>query len=639
MEALLYLIPGAPLAGASLIGLAAAISPQRGPLPRSVVHAVACIGPGIAMIVSGFVFAALYRMPADAIITQRLFDWIVTGSCTVGASLAADRLTAIMLLFVTLISFLIHIYSIGYMAGDTGFTRYFSLLNLFLAAMLILVLGSNLVVMFLGWEGVGLCSYLLIGFWFEDPEKARAGKKAFIANRIGDCGFMLGICLLYAALSQSGATGLEFTDLQKHTDLLAPVATAAALLLFIGACGKSAQIPLYVWLPDAMAGPTPVSALIHAATMVTAGVYMVARMHFLYSMAPAAQYTVAAVGILTALFAASIGIAQNDIKKILAYSTISQLGYMFLGVGTGAYAAGIFHVVTHAFFKACLFLCAGSIIHALGGVQDIRQMGGLFRRMPVTSWTLIAATAAICGFPPFSGFFSKDEILLHAFVTWGIAGKALWTAGVLGACLTSFYMARLMFLALAGPCRTPSDAAVHIHESPLSMTGPLVILAGGAAAAGFIGVPHVLGGENRFFTFLEPVFAAAPATAATSGLEMNLMAVSLVSAGAGFYLAFMRYYKKLILPTGEEKGLYGLVAQKYYIDELYAAVILRPIHWTAQHILYGIADVRIIDGFCNSLGRLVRLSGQAAACLQNGSVRTYLYYILAGFGLLIAYML
>jgi NADH-quinone oxidoreductase subunit L len=405
---MLWIIPLAPLCGAIVLGLLTALSPRRGEFPgRLFVSIVACLGPIAALLVSIDVFYTLAQTAGNQTIHQTLYSWITCASLSIDLAFEADRLVALMLIFITFVGSLIHIYSTAYMGHDKGYARFFSYLNLFLSSMLVLVMGSNLPLMFLGWEGVGLCSYLLISFWFTDESKASAGKKAFITNRIGDFGFMLGIFLIFTTLQKAGPASLEFSFMAAHAELLAPSATIIALLLFMGAAGKSAQIPLYVWLPDAMAGPTPVSALIHAATMVTAGVFMVARMHFIYDLAPFACQVVAGVGIATALLAAIIGMAQNDIKKVLAYSTVSQLGFMFVGVGTGAYHAGIFHVFTHAFFKACLFLCAGSVIHALHEEQDIRKMGGLLKRLPITGATFLIAWLAICGIPPFAGFFSK----------------------------------------------------------------------------------------------------------------------------------------------------------------------------------------------------------------------------------------
>jgi NADH-quinone oxidoreductase subunit L len=537
-----------------------------------------------------------------------------------------------MIMFVTFVGTLIHVYSIGYMGHDKGYARFFSYLNLFLAAMLVLVLGSNLVLMFLGWEGVGLCSYLLIAFWFDDEAKAIAGKKAFIVNRIGDFGFVLGIFLIFTTLLKSGPASLEFSFLAAHANVLAPVATVAALLLFTGAVGKSAQIPLYVWLPDAMAGPTPVSALIHAATMVTAGVFMVARMHFLFDLAPFAGQVVATVGIATALVAAFIGFAQNDIKKVLAYSTVSQLGYMFIAVGAGAYGAGIFHVFTHAFFKACLFLGAGSVIHALHEEQDIRRMGGLLKKLPVTGTTFLIAWLAICGIPPFAGFFSKDEILWSVFNTWGTYGKVLWFLGLFGAGCTAFYMSRLVFIAFFGENRTPSPAREKIHESPAIMTIPLVILAFGSLAVGFFGVPAALGGSNLFWEWLLPVFGAHEVHA-EHATEYLLMSLSVFAALSGILIAYVKYMRKPFI-AAEPCGIAAFAAGAFYVDELYRRVLINPLVALARVLLFRVVDVVLIDGTINGIAKAASVAGSLVRTLQTGSVRTYLYYLGAGAALL-----
>ncbi|MDD5675835.1 MAG: NADH-quinone oxidoreductase subunit L, partial [Chitinivibrionales bacterium] len=528
---------------------------------------------------------------------------------------------------ITLVGTLIHVYSTAYMGRDKGYARYFSYLNLFLSSMLVLVMGSNLALMFLGWEGVGLCSYLLISFWFTDEAKASAGKKAFITNRIGDFGFMLGIFCIFTTLAKQGSASLEFSFMAAHAETLAPVATLIALLRFMGAAGKSAQIPLYVWLPDAMAGPTPVSALIHAATMVTAGVFMVARMHFIYDLAPLAGQVVAGVGIATALLAAIIGMAQNDIKKALAYSTVSQLGFMFVGVGTGAYHAGIFHVFTHAFFKACLFLCAGSVIHALHEEQDIRNMGGLLKRLPITGATFLVAWLAICGIPPLSGFFSKDEILLGAFNAWGAYGKVLWALGLAGAAMTAFYMSRLTFLVFFGENRTKTHAA--IHESPPAMTIPLVILAAGSALVGFLGMPESWGTGNFFGSWLRPVFDARETAQAGSAPELALMAASVGAALLGMAIAWKKYYRKPLVAQGA-RGIVAWSARAFFVDELYQGVLLKPLFAVADRILFRIVDVIIIDGCVNASAKIASGIGALLRTMQTGSVRTYLYYVAAG---------
>src|SRR5262249_16426565 len=455
----------------------------------------------------------LFRLAPGAALHDRIYTWIVAGPFQADAALRLDALSAIMALVVTGVGFLIHVYSVGYMHGDGGFARFFAYLNLFMTAMLILVLADNLLLLFVGWEGVGLCSYLLIGFWYEKTENAAAGKKAFLVNRIGDAGFLLGLFLLVTTLGAHGVWTLDVTAIEQHLSLLAnartvfgwPVPTVVCLLFLVGATGKSAQIPLYVWLPDAMAGPTPVSALIHAATMVTAGIYMACRLNFLFSMAPDTMLVVATVGSLTAFFAATIGVAQNDIKKVLAYSTVSQLGYMFTAVGVGAYAAGVFHLMTHAFFKACLFLGSGSVIHAMGGEQDMRTMGGLRKHMPITFWTFLVATLAICGFPPFAGFMSKDEILLQAFAH---GHQFIWALTYGAAGLTAFYMFRQVYMTFFGEFRGTHEQEHHLHESPPSMSGVLIILGVLSVIGGVVMLPGFVADFKPFERFLEPVFSS-----------------------------------------------------------------------------------------------------------------------------------
>ena len=630
IENFLWVIPIAPLIGAAVIGFLCALSNKRGVFPpRVFVGVLACIGPFASFVVSVLVFLSLGKTAEASTLHQKLYSWMVCGAFSVDFSFAADRLTAIMLLFVTFVGTIIHCYSIGYMGRDKGYARFFSYLNIFLSSMLILVLGSNLVIMFLGWEGVGLCSYLLIAFWFDDEAKASAGKKAFIVNRIGDFGFVLGIFLIFTTLLKQGPASLEFSFLAAHTNLLAPVALTASLLLFMGAVGKSAQIPLYIWLPDAMAGPTPVSALIHAATMVTAGVFMVARMHFLFDLAPFAGKVVALVGITTAILAAFIGFAQNDIKKILAYSTVSQLGFMFLAVGAGAYGAGIFHVFTHAFFKACLFLGAGSVIHALHEEQDIRRMGGLLKKLPLTGATFLIAWLAICGIPPFAGFFSKDEILWSVFNTWGLYGKVLWALGLFGAGLTAFYMSRLVFITFFGKNRLPTDQQEKIHESPLIMTIPLMVLALGSLAIGFFGLPATLGGTNAFGTWLAPVFGAHELPHEEHSMEYTLMALSVFAAALGIGAAYLKYLRKPFAPS-KPHGIAAFAAGAFFVDELYARVLINPLTAISRSFLFRVIDVVVIDGAINGLATLALRAGGAVRMLQTGRVRTYLYYVSGG---------
>ena len=630
IENLLWVIPLAPLMGALVIGLLTALSPKRGTFPsRPFVGVIACIGPIISFIMACAVFMIQGSSPEGSPLHQTLYSWIACGTFSVDLAFEADRLTAVMLMFITFVGTLIHVYSIAYMGHDKGYARFFSYLNLFLSSMLILVLGSNLIVMFLGWEGVGLCSYLLISFWFEDEAKAIAGKKAFIVNRIGDFGFILGIFLIFTTLLKQGPATLEFSFMAAHANLLAPVATIAALLLFVGAIGKSAQIPLYVWLPDAMAGPTPVSALIHAATMVTAGVFMVARMHFLFDLSPFAGQVVATIGIATALLAALIAFGQNDIKKVLAYSTVSQLGYMFVAVGAGAYGAGMFHVFTHAFFKACLFLGAGSVIHALHEEQDIRKMGGLLKKLPITGTTFLVAFIAICGIPPFAGFFSKDEILWSVFNTWGTYGKVLWALGLIGAGCTAFYMSRLVFIAFFGASRTPSLAHETIHESSPLMTVPLVILALGSLTVGFFGIPAALGGSNAFAQWLAPVFGEHKIAAENHALEYILMALSIGVALLGITIAYFKYLKKPFVAT-EPAGLCAFAAGAFYVDELYRRILINPLIALSRSVLFRVVDVVLIDGTINGIARVTAAFGGVVRAVQTGSIRTYLYYLSAG---------
>jgi NADH-quinone oxidoreductase subunit L len=541
-----------------------------------------------------------------------------------------DPLSSIWLLFVTGVGMLIHIYSIGYMGHEGGYYRFFGYLNLFMFSMLTLVLGNNYALMFVGWEGVGLCSYLLIGFYFHRKSASDAANKAFIVNRIGDAGFLLGMFTIAWYFGSLNFMTVTQIARDNYSSLMGnPIITAATLLLFVGACGKSAQLPLYVWLPDAMEGPTPVSALIHAATMVTAGVYMVARSNALFVLAPTSMKTVAIVGVLTAVFAASIGLVQNDIKRVLAYSTVSQLGYMFLALGVGAFAAGVFHVFTHAFFKALLFLGAGSVIHALSGEQDMRNMGGLAQKIPTTFGTMLAATLAIAGIPPLAGFFSKDEILWKSWV----ANPILWAIGFATALMTAFYMFRLVYLTFWSPSRVDHEVEHHIHESPTSMTGPLVVLAFFSITAGFLGIPHSLGGSNRFERFLEPVFAreatvvgaerGVPAPAKeekTEPTEYVLMLLSVGAAVAGWGMAGRAYrqagkgYTEPIAAAAPP--IYDVLLNKYYVDEAYDYA------FTGRRKLGGVRlgtmglgeastwfDVNIIDGTVNGAGWITRLTG------------------------------
>ncbi len=635
-------IPLLPLIGFLINGLGARADLTPARVRR--IHWIACLAPFGSFLISVFAFTKLLGLPAEGrLLTDTVFTWIAAGNFTANLTFSLDPLSSVMTLVVTGVGFLIHVYSIGYMHGDGSYSRYFSYLNLFMAMMLVLVLGGNLLLLFLGWEGVGLCSYFLIGFWYEDPEKAYAGLKAFVVNRIGDFGFLLGLFLLFWSLGQKGVWTIEFGSIQEHVHLLSPaVITAVCLLLFMGAMGKSAQIPLYVWLPDAMAGPTPVSALIHAATMVTAGVYMVARMHFLFIASDFAMHWVAWTGAITALFAATIGVCQNDIKKVLAYSTVSQLGYMFVGVGVGAYAAGIFHLMTHAFFKALLFLGAGSVMHAMGNETDIRKMGGLRKKMPWTFWTFIVATLAISGFPPFSGFFSKDEILWQSYSSH-FGSTALWAVLWIAAAVTSFYMFRLVFLTFFGE---PRDAHLHehAHESPAVMTVPLALLAVGAAAAGLVGIPASWGFTNLFEHFLEPVVGGLPHGAHVShAVELLFVGLSIAVAFAGLFLAWWFYLRSRELPerlAGRYARLYDLVYNKYYVDELYDALFVRPIRNLSEKFLWKIFDAGFIDnGLVNGTARFFQRSARSLRRIQVGDVQGYAFAMVVGMLAIIGFLL
>jgi len=649
-----------PLLGAALNGILGAILQKR--MGKWAISLAACAPLVISFLLSVRAFLDLLALnPEQRFLIDRLYRWLSSGSLNVDVALWVDPLSAVMILVVTGIGGLIHIYSTGYMHEDKSYWRYFAFLNLFTFAMLLLVTADNLLLMFVGWEGVGLCSYALIGFWYHDHANTTAGNKAFIVNRIGDFGFILGIFLIFWSLDQQGHASVTFREIEESVSLLKDqqlwgigVVTLATLFLFIGATGKSAQIPLYVWLPDAMQGPTPVSALIHAATMVTAGVYMIARLHFLYSLAPLTLEVVAVIGVATALFAASIALTQNDIKRVLAYSTISQLGYMFLATGVGAYGAAVFHLMTHAFFKACLFLGSGSVIHALGGEQDMRKMGGLRHAMPYTFWTYAIAVLAIAGAPLTAGFFSKDEILWQAFSS-PHGSSNLWVLGVVGAGLTAFYMFRQFFLVFFGECRADSHAKAHLHESPKVMTIPLVLLAIGSIAAGWIGLPAFLGG-SRFAAWLEPVFGQHHEAHASATLEEILMVLSVAVAALGLYLAYLLYYSRRLAPerfSSLAGGLlYRLSYNKYYIDELYHFFFVRGTlllsrigAWIDQHIIdfivdgsaktttfiswfNGLFDNYVVDWLVNAVANVTFWAGNKFRRVQTGSINGYLYVVL-----------
>ncbi len=628
-------------------------------LPRALVSWIACLALFASFVVSALVFVEFLKLPPEARLFEKsVYTWIASGEFAANVGFRIDSLSIIMCLIVSGVGFLIHVYSAGYMHDDEGFPRYFTYLNLFVFMMLTLVTAGNLLLMFVGWEGVGLCSYLLIGFWYKKDSAANAGKKAFIVNRIGDFGFLLGIFFLLTSLGSHGVWTLDFGELQKHAHLLTgAAATLITLLFFVGATGKSAQLPLYVWLPDAMEGPTPVSSLIHAATMVTAGVYMIARLNFLYVMAPTTMFVVTLVGVLTALFAATIGCAQYDIKRVLAYSTVSQLGYMFVGVGSGAFAAGIFHLMTHAFFKGLLFLAAGSVMHAMSGELDMRKMGGLRKRTPVTYWTFLAGCIAIAGVPGFSGFFSKDEIMWKVFANYG-GSLVFWGIGALTAGLTAFYMFRMFFTTFHGECRAPAEVQHHIHESPAVMTIPLVILAVLSVVGGWVGVPHILGGANRFEQWLEPVFgpgkeAAAPTLnlvtrafaeggqTQTASPEGMLMAAAIVIAFAGIFVAYYLYLRRPEIPVNFVRsfpGVFRTVNQKYYVDELYQAVFVRGL-FTAGRIAKVAVDETIIDGTVNGLAWLLRGIGSLIRLIQTGYVQGYAFAMIIGAIAVLGYLI
>jgi NADH-quinone oxidoreductase subunit L len=611
-------------------------------------RAVSIIGVGsvvAAFVVAVAVFLAVRAAPPAAPYVKTLWSWIPVGDLSVSAALQVDQLSVVMLLVVTGVSSLIHLFSVGYMHEDPGYARYFSYMNLFVAFMLVLVLGASFPVMFIGWEGVGLCSYLLIGFWFAEKEKADAGLKAFLVNRIGDVGFLVAMFLIFSHL---GTLDFRETFARAPQGLTAGggAVTAIALFLFMGCVGKSAQIPLYVWLPDAMAGPTPVSALIHAATMVTAGVYLVARTNVLFAMAPVASAVVAGVGALTALFAATIGLKQWDIKKVLAYSTVSQLGYMFVGVGVGAYAAGIFHLVTHAFFKALLFLGAGSVIHVMhqayhhshrhADAQDMRNMGGLAAYMPWTARVMWVATLAIAGIPPLAGFFSKDEILGAAF-TRGTSQPfylIVWLFGIVAAFLTAFYMARLMLYTFHGPNRTGDLERPHLTEAPWVMTGPLVVLAALTIVGGAINLPHV----ETLQKWLEPLTAQSaaylPDLAPSTGVAIVLMAGAALIGAAGLWLATRMLKPEALVPperSPQETGFAKLLLEKYRVDELYDRLIVRPLLWFSRVVLWKGVDAGVIDtAGVNGSAALARGLGWIGSRLQSGQVGTYVVFFVLG---------
>ena len=635
---LLWLIPLLPFTGFVLNGTLGR------KLPRAAVAAIALLFTlAPALIVADlWIYMKSAAGPIDLSVSSA--PWLAVTGFQVNFAFAVDHLTLIMLGVITGVGFLIHIYSVGYMEHEEGYWRFFAYLNLFMFFMLVLVLSSSFLLMFVGWEGVGLASYLLIGFYFTKDSAAAAGKKAFVVNRIGDFGFLLAMFLLIAHFG-SLDFGTVFSAVTT-SPLSGGFLTAIALLLFVGATGKSAQIPLYIWLPDAMEGPTPVSALIHAATMVTAGVYMVARCHVLFERSPVALSVVAVIGAATAIFAATIGMVQHDIKRVLAYSTVSQLGYMFLGCGVAAYSAGIFHLMTHAFFKALLFLAAGSVIHALSGEQDMRLMGGLRKRIPITFWTMTAGVFAIAGLPPLAGFFSKDEILYQAYISPNPLGKALWGVGVLTAGLTSFYMFRLWFKTFFGEPRfeehSAHDEHTHgVHESPLMMTVPLMILAVLGIIGGWVGVPIALGGHNEFEHFLSPVFGAGGAEGSAS-LEIGLAATSVAVVLVGFYAAWILYCKhpgSAAALAKKFKPLYSLLDHKYWVDEIYGKLIVAPLLMISRFVLNGLVDNGIIQGTVSGLVGTARGGGWIVRRVQSGNIRSYAGWLALGAACLIVIVL
>ncbi len=621
MDIIVILIPVLPLLGFLILGLGFRT------IPKAI---TSILGPGtimISFILSVIVFFNFRHFTISPF--HYFFSWIHIGPLDIPFAFLIDPLSVLMLLIVTGVGFLIHVYSVGYMKEDPGYNRFFAYMNLFVFFMLLLVMGANYPIMFIGWEGVGLCSYLLIGFWFKNHDYNNAAKKAFIMNRIGDLGFLMGMFLLFTTFSSMSF--VQVFAQAKSMQAGDPAIVAITLLLFIGAVGKSAQIPLYTWLPDAMAGPTPVSALIHAATMVTAGVYMIARSNILYALAPATMAVIGITGLATALFAASIAIFQNDIKKILAYSTISQLGYMFAGLAVGAFTGAMFHLTTHAFFKALLFLGAGSVIHALGGEQDIRNMGGLRNKLPKTYWTFLIGTIAIAGIPPLSGFFSKDEILLHIFEHSG----PMWVVAVTGSLMTAFYMFRLFYMTFFRKFRGTEEQLHHMHESPGVMTVPLIVLAVLAAFGGLLNIPGLFGGTSGLENFLSPVFADAHAIALPSvpeSLEWSLMGITLAGVLGMVFFAWFRFVKhpQEIFPEKAGSSFpVKLIANKYYIDELYDLIISKPVLWFSR-VLHETVELRFIDRIVNGVGNVVVWTGNTVRFIQTGNVGFYMFMMILG---------
>ncbi len=617
MIKLVALIPLFPLLGFLLNGFFGK------KLSKGLSGTIALLSVLASFIVSVLIFIELNGSEQKSHLIN-IFSWINSGTLQIPFEFLIDPLSTLFLLIITGIGFLIHVYSIGYMHDDEGFSRFFTYLNLFIFFMLLLVLGNNYLIMFVGWEGVGLCSYLLIGFWFKNTAYNNAARKAFVMNRIGDLGFLLGIVLIFVTYGS-----ISFNEIFANAGTASVgVVTSIALLLFIGAMGKSAQIPLYTWLPDAMAGPTPVSALIHAATMVTAGIYMIVRSNVFYSISEVASETVAVVGAITALFAATIGLFQNDIKKILAYSTVSQLGLMFLGLGVGAYSSAVFHVTTHAFFKALLFLGAGSVIHAMGGEQDIRKMGGLSSKIKITFITMLLGTIAISGLPPFSGFFSKDEILAHVYEH----SKTLWLVGMIASMLTAFYMFRLLFLTFYGKFRGTHAQEHHLHESPPSMTFPLIVLATLSVVGGLLGLPEFWHLPNWMHHNLESVIVRKNPSILSHETEWMLMGLAVAGAVAVIYFTYLVYMKNKVLPVDKVEQLkpwQRIVYNKYYVDEFYDAIIRKPLDFLAG-AFHKFLDTQLIDGIVNGVGTLVKSTGSVVRLVQTGNIGFYIMSMAMG---------
>ena len=622
MDNYIWLIPVLPLAGFIINGLG------RNTLSKGL---IGFLGSLMVLVSFGLSLGLFLQINSThAPINVTLFTWFEAGIYKLPFAFLVDQLSALILLIITGVGFLIHLYSIGYMKDDAGYGKFFAYLNLFVFFMLLLVLGSNYLIMFIGWEGVGLCSYLLIGFWYTNPDYADAAKKAFIMNRIGDLGFIIGIFILMRYFHSA-----SFADIfpQAGTSQYAGTPyVLITLLLFVGAVGKSAQLPLFTWLPDAMAGPTPVSALIHAATMVTAGVYMIARSNILFTLAPVTLHVISIVGLSTAVLAAVIALTQTDIKKVLAYSTVSQVGYMFLGLGVGAYTGAFFHVLTHAFFKALLFLGAGSVIHAVSGEQDMRKMGGLKNKLPITYRTMLIGTIAIAGIPPFAGFFSKDEILAHVFAQ----SPAMWVIGVITAMFTSFYMFRMLYLTFFGKFRGTHEQEHHLHESPATMTIPLIVLAALSIVGGLIGIPEVMGGHDWLAQFLAPVFKQSAAifteTPLTQSTEWTLMGLSVAGAVIALFYAFNKYVTKAHVPvadTEERPALAELSYHKFYIDELYDMIIRKPLD-ALSDFAYKVVDKMGIDGIVNGLGKGSIEASKGLRLLQTGNVGFYIFMMVLG---------